>query len=389
MKESFLGPKDKLCVGAWNVRTMYETSKTAQVTNEMQNCNLDILGISECRWLGSGKVTINSCQTILYSGHKDKHQSGVAIIISREKIKTLSEWDPISDRLIRARFNSKYCKLTILLCYAPTNEADDEVKDDFYEQLQTAISKVPLDDMLLLLGDMNVKVDNTGCERVMGKHGCGTRNDNGERLVDFCLNNNCTIGGTIFLHKNIHKLTWKSPDGRTTNQIDHVIVNNKWRRSLLNVRVYKGADVNSDHYLLKSTIRLKLRKTPSQNQCKRRLDIEKIKIPDVKKAFKLELKSRFSALDNTDTEDHDNIQEKWNTIKKTYFEAAVDTIGYRTKKNKEWLTSEKWGKIEERKNMKLRMINIKSIRLQEQLRQHIQQRTKKWNQVQEETGEHL
>ena len=61
----------------------------------------------------------------------------------------------------------------------------------------------------------------------------------------------------------------------------------------------------------------------------------------MKKAFKLELKNRFSALDNTDTEDHDNIQEKWNTIKKTYVEAAVDTIGYRTKKNKEWLTSEK------------------------------------------------
>ena len=35
-----LGPKDKLCVGAWNVRTMYETSKTAQVTNEMQNYKL-------------------------------------------------------------------------------------------------------------------------------------------------------------------------------------------------------------------------------------------------------------------------------------------------------------------------------------------------------------
>ena len=72
MKESLLGPKDKLCVGAWNVRTMHETSKTAQVTNEMQNYNLYILGISECRWLGSGKVIINSGQTILYSGHKDK-----------------------------------------------------------------------------------------------------------------------------------------------------------------------------------------------------------------------------------------------------------------------------------------------------------------------------
>ena len=113
IKESLLGPKDKLCFGAWNVRTMYETSKMAQVTNEIQNNNLDILGISECRWLGSGKVTSNSGQTILYSGHKEKHQSGVAIIISKEKIKTLSEWDPISDRLIRALFNSKYCKLTI------------------------------------------------------------------------------------------------------------------------------------------------------------------------------------------------------------------------------------------------------------------------------------
>ena len=42
-----------------------------------------------------------------YPGHKDKYQSGVAIIISREKIKALSEWDPISDRLIRAHFKFK------------------------------------------------------------------------------------------------------------------------------------------------------------------------------------------------------------------------------------------------------------------------------------------
>jgi hypothetical protein len=72
---------------------------------------------------------------------------------------------------------------------------------------------------------------------------------------------NCNIGGTIFPQKNIHQLTWKSPDGRTTNQIDHIIVNNKWKRSLHNVRAYKGADVNSDHYLLKATIRLNRRKS--------------------------------------------------------------------------------------------------------------------------------
>ncbi|XP_048743177.2 craniofacial development protein 2-like [Ostrea edulis] len=266
MIKSLLGPKEKLCVGAWNVRTMFETSKTAQVADEMQICGLDILGVSECLWLKSGKMRVNSGHTILYSGHDDKHQSGVGIMISKEKIKTLLEWEPINDRLIRARFNSKYCKLTIIQCYAPTNDAEEEIKDDFYEQLQMVVSKVPQHDMLLMMGDLNAKVgaDNTDCERSMGKHGCGIRNDNGERLIDFCLNNNLVIGGTIFPHKDIHKLTWKSPDGRTTNQIDHMIINNKWRRSLYDVKVYRGADVNGDHYLLKATIKLKLRRNHQQ-----------------------------------------------------------------------------------------------------------------------------
>ena len=201
------------------------------------------------------------------------HQSGVAIMISKEKIKTLLEWEPVNDRMIRARFNSKYYKLSNIQCYAPTNDADEETKDNFYEQLQMVVSKVPRHDMLLIMGDLNAKVgaDNTEFEKSMGKHGCGTRNDNEERLIDFCLNNNQVIGGTLFPHKDIHKLTWKSPDGRTTNQIDHIIINNKWRRSLFDVKVYRGADVNSDHYLSKAAIKLKLRRKPKQQEISRNL----------------------------------------------------------------------------------------------------------------------
>ena len=77
--------------------------------------------------------------------------------------------------------------------------------------------------MLLVIGDLNAKVgaDNANYEIAMGKHGCGTMNNNDERLVHFCLNNDLVIGGTIFPHKNIRKLTWRSPNGRTLNQIDH------------------------------------------------------------------------------------------------------------------------------------------------------------------------
>ena len=90
----------------------------------------------------------------------------------------------------------------------------------------------------------------------MYSQGCGTINNNGERLVNFCLNNSYAIGGTIFQHKDIHKLTWKSPDGNTVNQIDHVVINNKWRRSLKDVHTCRGAHAGSDHYLVMSGLKL-------------------------------------------------------------------------------------------------------------------------------------
>ena len=131
-----------------------------------------------------------------------------AIIISKEVEKTLLQWQPINDRLITARFNSKFCKLTIIQCYAPTNEAEEDDKNDFYDQLQAVFDQVPRH-MILVIGDLKAKVgtDNANIEQVIGKHGCGIRNENGEQLIDFCLTNKCIIGGTVFPHRNIHKLT--------------------------------------------------------------------------------------------------------------------------------------------------------------------------------------
>ena len=70
--------------------------------------------------------------------------------------------------------------------------------------------------MLLVMGYMNAKVgsDNTDRERAMGSQDCGTINNTDGRLVNVCLNNNCAIGGIIFQHRDIHKLKWKSPEGK-------------------------------------------------------------------------------------------------------------------------------------------------------------------------------
>lgn len=88
--------------------------------------------------------------------------------------------------------------------------------------------------MLIVTGDMNAKMgdENEGYKRVMGRHGLGKGNDNGERLCEMSDMNELVITGTLFPHKNIHKATWVSPDGKTRNQIDHVLINKRFRNSV-------------------------------------------------------------------------------------------------------------------------------------------------------------
>ena len=378
VNSSLLEPKHNIKIGTWNVRTMWEPSKTAQVLKEMERYCLDILGVSECRWTGSGRITNSNGSVTIYSGHESIHTHGVGLIISKEKVNTLIEWDPISPRLIKARFFSKYCKLTILQCYAPTNEADSEEKADWYEQLQSIVSQVPQHDMLLIIGDLNSKVgsDNTSNERVMGTHGCGIINENGEKLIDFCATNNYVIGGTIFPHKSIHKLTWRSPDGRTSNQIDHIIINGKWRRSLHDVKVCRGADIFSDHHLVRAVIRLKLRKFHCSLQKRKHLDITKLKSPPIRNRFVLDLRNRFSVLADSIQDDTPDIDSQWESFKTNYVESATKVLGFKQRNKKDWITTNTWEKILERKHLKVKMISTKSSRLQSQIQEAYRKKNK-------------
>ena len=95
----------------------------------------------------------------------------------------------------------------------------------------------------------------------MGRHRVRAEmNGNGERWADFCQTNELVIAGTLFSHKDCHKRTWISPDGSNLNQLDHVAFSKGWRSSLQDVRVMRGADVESDHHLLMAKVRIKIAK---------------------------------------------------------------------------------------------------------------------------------
>ena len=142
-------------------------------------------------------------------------------MLSKEAQKALISWEPISSRIITAQFKTRHprIKLNIIQGYAPTNDTEEAVKEDFYERLQATLDKVKEREVTILMGDFNAKVgsNNTGYESVMGKHGLGQMNENGEMFADFCAENNIVIGGSQFPHKQQHKVTWVSPDQVTEN----------------------------------------------------------------------------------------------------------------------------------------------------------------------------
>ena len=108
-KTHIFNAKHKTKIGTWNVRTLYQDGRLEQLLREMKKYNLDILGISEMRWTGQGKITSEDT-TILYAGKEDHHSSGVGILLNKEAAQALEGWKPVNDRIIMARLQSRHAK---------------------------------------------------------------------------------------------------------------------------------------------------------------------------------------------------------------------------------------------------------------------------------------
>ena len=64
-----LNTRTALKIGTWNVRTMFDTGRTVQVARERKVYGLQVLGLSETRWLGMGQMKLATGEQLIYSGH--------------------------------------------------------------------------------------------------------------------------------------------------------------------------------------------------------------------------------------------------------------------------------------------------------------------------------
>ena len=152
----------------------------------------------------------------------------------------------------------------------------------------------PKKDVLFIIRDWNAKVGSQETPGVTGQFGLGIQNEAGKRLIEFCQENVLVIANILFQQHKRRLYTWTSPDGQHWSQIDYILCIQRWRNSIQSAKTRQGADCGSDHELLITKFRLKLKKVVKTAR-PFRCDLNQIPYD-----YTVEVRNRFKDLDLID-----------------------------------------------------------------------------------------
>jgi len=211
------------------------------------------------------------------------------------------------------------------------------------------------------MGDFNAKVGREERRhKVSGKYSLHEHgNENGSFLVQFAIRNNLYIKSTTFPHKTIHMGTWKIPGSTEVNQIDHVLVSARHASSIIDVRNSRGANCDSDHYLVKVKVRERISRGWKQRvgNGRRKWNPELITSPEGKMRYQASLEQKLEETNIIEPGSQD-INKMWNNVKETIIAAGEETMGTTIiqKKNVEWFDEECREKIAKKNEARRRML---------------------------------
>ena len=175
---AIISTRNTITFGTYNiVMIMFEAGKAAQVAAEMRNYNLTVFGISATRWTGCGQWRFVTGESLLHSGHEEDnapHSQGVGLMLSKTVQKARTGWKAHKPRTIKTIFQTKKRKMNmdVIQCYGPANDSNEDVKEEFYSRLSSIIQ------------------DWHGQQKlweILGQHGLGEVNNNGENLQIYLL----------------------------------------------------------------------------------------------------------------------------------------------------------------------------------------------------------
>uniref|UniRef100_A0A0P4W3B9 Endonuclease/exonuclease/phosphatase domain-containing protein n=1 Tax=Scylla olivacea TaxID=85551 RepID=A0A0P4W3B9_SCYOL len=162
----------------------------------MQGRNIKILCIQETKWKGSARK-IGERYKVYYAGESTK-KNGVGIILHPDVQEQVTEVKRVNDRLMGMKLIRDEKIWHIVSAYAPQQGCREEEKEEFREKLEEYIESIARTELIVIAGDMNARVGESGngYEGVHGGMGFGRRNVEGERLLEMAEGAEITILNT-------------------------------------------------------------------------------------------------------------------------------------------------------------------------------------------------
>ena len=126
--------------------------KLEVVKQEMARVNIDILGVSELKWMRMGKFNSDD-HYIYYCGQESLRRKGVAIIVNKRVQNAVLGCNLKNNRMIFVCFQGKPFNITVIQVYAPTSNAEKAEVERFYEELQDLLELTPPKNVLFIIGE--------------------------------------------------------------------------------------------------------------------------------------------------------------------------------------------------------------------------------------------
>ena len=321
-----------LNIASWNVRGINLSNpanivRRENLVNDSIRFNFDILCLQDTKCSEYEEFLLNGHKVELLEQSPGWTHYGLVFVISPALIPCVVAWKSISDRVayIDLRLsgrNGKSMTMRIVSVYGPTikrvTDSTNKVSgiskgtEAYYDNMKTA-TRVPARNDLFIAGDFNARLGScsasdydSGVGNNIGRYGNGTRNENGQMLLDFMVTHNLFACNTAFKKRAKDTTSWKPtcaakgrPKGSKDTvefyrQIDYILCRTSFKKCCFDAKSFPGDSVYSDHKPVVARFKLNCKyivhkqHRPSQI----RFDVKRLNDPEVKFNFANSFMSR-------------------------------------------------------------------------------------------------
>lgn len=317
-----------------DLQQINDCRKTAVIDSELRRLNIDIAALQETRLAADGMLREND-YTFFWQGRsiEEPRLHGVGFAVKNSLLPMIVPPTGGSERILSLCLSTSSGMVNVISAYAPTLCSPQEMKDQFYEDLDNIINKIPETEHIILLGDFNARVgaEHSSWPDCLGHFGVGKMNDNGQRLLELCSFRKLCITNTFFNTKPQHKVSWRHPRSGHWHQLDMIITRRAVLNSVLVTRSYQSADCDTDHSLVCSKLRLLPKKIHHTKQ-KGRPRINTTRASNPESRTKLVTQLQDALEDNTAP----TLEEKWQLIRNAVYNTAIQVWGKKERRNQDW-----------------------------------------------------